>query len=232
MLDSDDDESEEYAREAVVFDSMTVAINELAAPEHDRLAPPQYPPGVFPIADAADILRSAPPFGSIRALPAVINHRIEAYPILDPGAQIVAMSEAVATHANIGWDPNTTIQLQSANGTINQSLGLARNVPFTFDDTTVFLQCHITKNPAYDVLLGRPFNILCETVVADLEGEQQNVTIVDPNERMKRRTLPTIPRRKIQFRMTDPSAGPASASEEKPMSEVLFRKHLRFLKGS
>jgi hypothetical protein len=42
----------------------------------------------------------------------------------------------------------------SANSGINQSLGLSHNVPFLVGDITVYLQVHILRNPAYDILKG------------------------------------------------------------------------------
>ena len=60
----------------------------------------------------------------------------------------------------VSWDPDIKIQVQSANKTVEETLGLAKNVPFIFGDITVYLQVHIFTDPAYKVLLGRPFNVL------------------------------------------------------------------------
>jgi hypothetical protein len=50
--------------------------------------------------------------------------------------------------------------MQSANSDINQSLGLSRNVPCKFGDIVLYLQIHVICAPAYDMLLGRPFDVL------------------------------------------------------------------------
>ena len=55
------------------------------------------------------------------------------------------------------YDPAIKLNMQSANGTRDWSLGLARNVPFTIGTITLYLQVHIIDSPAYDILLGRPF---------------------------------------------------------------------------
>jgi hypothetical protein len=68
---------------------------------------------------------------------------------------------------------------QSANGEIDQTLGLARNVPTRISTVTLFLQMHIIRGPAYDILLGRPFDILTESTVKNFANEDQTSTIRD-----------------------------------------------------
>ncbi|KAF9536959.1 hypothetical protein CPC08DRAFT_651910, partial [Agrocybe pediades] len=75
--------------------------------------------------------------------------------IMDSGSQIVSMAESVATKMGLFWDPQITINMQSANKSIDRTLGLAKNVPFQFGEVTVYLQVHILRNPAYTILLGR-----------------------------------------------------------------------------
>ena len=45
----------------------------------------------------------------------------------------------------------------------------------------LFLQMHVIQEAAYDVLLGRPFDVLTESVVRNYEDENQTITIWDPN---------------------------------------------------
>lgn len=231
----EDDENTQPANDASAFNvdvfEVTSSARAPEPPSGPKASP--FPPGMYKVDDPSDVLRSAPKLGAIRSLRAVVNHTIVAYPILDPGAQIVAMSEAVATHAGIAWDPDDRIILQSANGGVNESLGLAKNVPFTFGDLTVYLQCHITQAPAYDVLLGRPFNILCETLVQDLPGEHQTVTIHDPNERARRQVMSSVPRKRIQFRLPGGVESDFPMNEEEPaLSGAAFQRRLRWLKSS
>lgn len=113
--------------------------------------------------------------------------------IIDPGSQIIAMSEAVCHDLGLAYDPSITLDMQSANGEVDQSLGLARNVPCKVADITLFLQMHVIKSPAYDILLGRPFDVLTESIVKNYANEDQTITICDPNSR-RRATIPTIAR--------------------------------------
>ena len=88
--------------------------------------------------------------------------------------------------------------MMSANGGVDQSLGLARNVPFLVGDITLYLQVHILRKPAYDILLGRPFDVLTQSIVRNYADENQTVTIIDPNTSRKA-TVPTIPRGSFRF---------------------------------
>ena len=130
---------------------------------------------------------------AVRAVQALIDNNQKKECILDPGCQIIAMSEATSRELGIGYDPSIVLNMQSANGTVNQSLGLARNVPFRIGDLTFYLQAHVIQSPAYDVLLGRPFDTLTESVVRNFANEDQTITIHDPNTD-KRITIPTLPR--------------------------------------
>ena len=63
--------------------------------------------------------------------------------ILNPGCQIVTMSEEVCITLAVPYDPNVRLNMVSANGGMDQLLGLAKNVPFKIGDITVYLQVHI-----------------------------------------------------------------------------------------
>ena len=79
------------------------------------------------------------------------------------------------------YDPAVILNMQSANGEVDRSLGLARNVPIQIGDITLYVQIHVIRNPAYDILLGRPFDILTESVVRNFANEDQTITIRNPN---------------------------------------------------
>ena len=124
------------------------------------------PEGPYPCADDTierytrehpedkDVLRVGKESGALRAIWPVIANREEVECIIDPGSQIVAMSESVSRRLGLSYDPSVTLHMQSANGKIDRSLGLSRNIPFRLDNLTFYLQVHIICNPAYNVLLG------------------------------------------------------------------------------
>jgi hypothetical protein len=117
----------------------------------------------------------------LRAVYPLINHVGEVESLLDGGSQIVSMAKDVAVDLEIPWDPDITVQMQSANRSLEQTLGLAKNVPFLFGHITVYLQIHIMARPAYKVLLGRPFDTITESVVKNARDGGQSLTLTDPN---------------------------------------------------
>src|ERR1700677_5095624 len=86
----------------------------------------------------------------------------------------------------------------SANGGVDQILGLACNVLFLVGNIMLYLQVHILRSPAYDILLGRPFDILTQSVVCNYRNENQTVTIKDPNSG-KSATISTVARGSHRF---------------------------------
>jgi hypothetical protein len=123
-------------------------------------------------------------------LPTIVDQeQVEA--ILDPGCQIVTMSEEVCIALSIVYDPNVRLNMVLANSGIDQSLSLATNVPFKIGEITVYLQVHVLFQPAYDILLGRPFDVLTESVVVNYSNENQTITILDPNTGRKA-TIPMV----------------------------------------
>ena len=75
------------------------------------------------------------------------------------------MAEDIGFDLGLVYDPSIILNMQSANGEVDQSLGLARNVAMRIGDITLYVQIHIICSPAYDILLGQPFDILTESVL-------------------------------------------------------------------
>lgn len=130
---------------------------------------------------------------SLRVVFPVINGKKELEAVSDSGSQIVSMAESVAVDLGLSWNPDITIHMQSANKQLEKTLGLAKDVPFRFNDLTVYLQVHILKNPAYKVLLGRPFDVLTESEVKNKADGSQSITIRCPNTG-QRLVVPTFTR--------------------------------------
>jgi hypothetical protein len=59
---------------------------------------------------------------------------------------------------------------------------------------TVYLQIHVICEPAYDILLGRPFYVVTESVVRNYANSDQTITIQDPNEAGQIATISMIAR--------------------------------------
>jgi hypothetical protein len=144
---------------------------------------------------------------ALRAILPTIEGQEKVEAILDPGCQIVAMSEEISNALALPYDPTIRLNMISANGGVDQSLGLARNVAFLVGDIPLYLQVHILRKPAYDILLGRPFDVLTQSVVRNFADEHQTVTILDPNTGRKT-TVPTVPRGSFRFAERQPYRNP------------------------
>lgn len=174
----------------------SVVLDDPVSQYYDSLAPGEIPQTIY-VARESQGLRTVYP---------VINKALEEEAVLDGGSQIVSMAKEVALKNGLAWDPDIVIHMQSANKQVEKTLGLARNVPFVFKDITLYLQVHVVNEPAYRVLLGRPFDSLTESVVQNDRDGGQVITITDPNTG-RRTTLPTFMRGKPpDIRTTQPKA--------------------------
>ncbi|KAJ6477193.1 hypothetical protein C8R47DRAFT_1289804 [Mycena vitilis] len=194
-FDSLDEQRANDARHAAFLDSLPASYASSVGsnlPPNAVVVPDPY--AVFynsgPIPD--DLIVSMES-SAIRSIVPVIDNQQQVECIVDDGSQIIAMSEAVCHELALSYDPRIILRMQSANGAISPSLGLARNVPFRLADIILYLQVHIVRNPAYDVLLGRPFSVLTQSIVRNFANEDQTITICDPNTG-KLATVPTVPR--------------------------------------
>jgi len=104
----------------------------------------------------------------------LIDNQTHVESIIDPGSQIIAMSDAVCHDLGLHYDPQIQLNMQSANGTVDKLLGLARNIPCRVGDITLYLQIPVIRDPAYDILMGRPFDVLTKSIVHNYTNEDQN----------------------------------------------------------
>ena len=142
---------------------------------------------------------------ALRSVYPLINGVGEVESLLDPGSQIVSMSREVATALQVTWDPDIVVHMESANKSLEKTLGLAKNVPFVFGPITVYLQVHVIEKAAYKVLLGRPFDTITESEVKNSKDGSQCLTLTDLNtgERCvmhthERGKLPTVLQRPVK----------------------------------
>ncbi|KAJ3792685.1 hypothetical protein GGU11DRAFT_857080 [Lentinula aff. detonsa] len=137
------------------------------------------------------------PAHTIRAVNAIVGDKV-VHCIMDGGCSIVGMLDAVCNALGIAFDPTKKIEIQSANRGVDLTLGLAKDVPFRFGEITVFLQVHVIPSPAYDVLLGRPFEILTQAIFHNFLSGEQHLTLTDPNNN-RMVTIPTVKREPPRF---------------------------------
>lgn len=116
------------------------------------------------------------------------------------------MSVATCNALGIIYDPTQCTALQSANSETEWALGIAKDVPFRFGEVTAILQVHIVDSPAYDVLLGRPFEVLTQACTQSFLSGDQHITLTDPNTK-RMVMIPTVPRKPPQFQKMSERVG-------------------------
>lgn len=150
----------------------------------DSLAPGEQPRDIR--------LTVAPMSSGLRCLlPTIKGIKVEA--ITDGGSQIVSIRREVAELHGLEWDPRIRITMQAANEGIQRSLGICRNVPFQFSNIILYIQVHVLESAPYDILLGRPFDVVAESIVASKRNGDVFITISDPYTGQAT-TMPTYPR--------------------------------------
>ena len=153
---------------------------------------------IHPVPDSQEEVEVAAESNALRAILPLVDGKERVEAILDPRCQVVAMSEEVCNALVLPYDPDVRLNMVSTNGGVDQSLGVAWNVAFLVGDITVYLQVHILRSPAYDILLGQPFDILTQSVVRNFQNEHQTITIKDPNTG-RSATVPTVERGSHRF---------------------------------
>ena len=149
------------------------------------LDPGEKPKVIIPAAEHADL----------KAVYPLINGNGYAECLLDCGSQVISMAVKHAEALGLSWDPELVIQMQSANKQVQRSRGLARNVPCVFGDITLYLQIHVMVDPVYEVLLGKPFEILTEANAKTRADGSVELTLTDPVSKRKL-VVPTYDRGK------------------------------------
>ncbi|KZT21243.1 hypothetical protein NEOLEDRAFT_1181871 [Neolentinus lepideus HHB14362 ss-1] len=122
----------------------------------------------------------------------LVDNKEKVKAILDPGSQIIAMSEGVCLSLGVAFNPMVRVQMQSTNKTVDLTLSLAHNVLFQAGSITLYLQMHVVHDPAYNILLGQPFDVLTQSNIRNFFNETQTITITDPNSDLVV-TIPTYP---------------------------------------
>ena len=91
------------------------------------------------------------------------------------------MAKKVAVALGLTWNPKIRINMESASGHVDRTLGLARNVVFRMGHLDIALQVHILEDPPYRILLGRPFDTFTSSKIDNSTDGHTVVTLTDPN---------------------------------------------------
>ena len=99
------------------------------------------PQGATP--DVLMVAKESPALRSIRPL---IDHQQHVESIIDSGSQIIAMAKEICIDLGLIYDLTVILNMQSANGEIDKSLGLACNVLMHIGDITLYVQIQDRKS--------------------------------------------------------------------------------------
>jgi hypothetical protein len=123
--------------------------------------------------------------------------------------------------------------MQAANRSLKKSEGLAKNVLFQFGDVSAHLPVHIMESPVYDILLGRPFEVLTKLASSNQPDGECMITTMDPNSG-RRSSMVTWARGTYMLPMVeevpDEDASPIKEStnnENSASSRTVFQAPLR-----
>lgn len=138
---------------------------------------------------------------ALRTITTAVSERKSAIDcLLDLGSQVVFCLEGVCHALTLTYDPSITLNMQSTNGDIDQTLGLARNVSFCIGNITVHLQVHVLRHAAYDILMSQPFDVLTASIVRNYNNADQTITIHCLNSGQIS-TVPTLAHGRPKYQM-------------------------------
>ncbi|TFK43912.1 hypothetical protein BDQ12DRAFT_719089 [Crucibulum laeve] len=158
----------------------------------------------FPLGPKTRCLVVALESSALRSIVAIVDNQLKVECILNSGSQIIAMSAEICNALALAYDPTIILNVESVNGSVDASLGLIRNLPFCVGEMMIYLQVHVVRSPAYDILLGRPFDVLTASSIQNFSNGDQHITLQDPNSGMVV-TVPTIPRGTMRYHQTENS---------------------------
>ncbi|KAH7904032.1 hypothetical protein BJ138DRAFT_1019702 [Hygrophoropsis aurantiaca] len=107
LQESDDEAEEQRVGATVIPCPVEMAMRDINASEESRT------------------VHVAKESSALRAIYPVIDNNMRVECVVDAGSQIIAMSEAVCHQLSLSYDPTIILNMQSANGEVDQSLGLA-----------------------------------------------------------------------------------------------------------
>lgn len=111
--------------------------------------------------------------------PTVVG-RVRPECILDSGSQIVAMRCDIWNQTGMNISIQGSRDMVAANNTVNSTVGIVKEMPFTFGGITIKCPVHVLDDAPYEVLLGRPFTTRARARTEDHPDGTMTLTIRDP----------------------------------------------------
>jgi hypothetical protein len=135
----------------------------------------------------------AKPSLALRCIEIMLNESVRADGIIDCGCQVILMRKEIWTKLRIPLMAKKVLSMESANGTRNFTAGLIPRVKFTIGSVNLWCPVQVVENAPFDLLIGRPFMALTQSITRDFYDGNMEITITDP-ETGEVLTVPTYPR--------------------------------------
>lgn len=131
----------------------------------------------------------------LREIEVTLPNGVQERAVLDDGSSIIIMRKDL--WQQIGSYPlmrDESVAMESADGSVNQTLGLIRDLPITLGHITFYVQVQVVGHSPFRFLLGRTFSALAGCAKHDDADGHTMITITDPNKPTITETLPTFAR--------------------------------------
>ena len=96
-----------------------------------------------PVGHRPNLLTVMKETSALHSILLLINHHLFVESILNPSSQVISMAKEACHSLGLIYDLEVKLSMQSANGKIDETLGLMRNVPIQIGEITLYLQFHI-----------------------------------------------------------------------------------------
>lgn len=133
-----------------------------------------------PVADESLEEPVAPANAPLRFLEIHLDGKVSAQGLLDQGASFIAVSREMWMKLGSPSLQQSSIIIETANGTRSQSLGLIPRLRIAIDGFSILVKAQIVEDAPFDVLLGRPFFIHCQAESKDDGTNFQSLQLRHP----------------------------------------------------
>lgn len=152
----------------------------------------------------------------LRSIDVRVDDRFTFEAVMDEGSQIIAIRKDLWESLGLAVRCDHQVTMESANSSLNTSVGLLQDLKFTIGGYDFYLQVQVIENAPYEILLGLPFHVLTELETKFYNDGSSHITLKDPNTGALIR-VPTKKRKRDMEREAE-----LAAAEAKENNQVLI----------
>ena len=111
--------------------------------------------------------------------------------VFDTASSLVNIRRGIVEKMRLALNPDIQVSMTMANGGSDSTAGVVENLPITISSITIPVHAHVVDdNAPYDILLGRPFQVVGQI---DTKDAGETLIIHDPYKPHHRIHVPTRP---------------------------------------